>query len=246
MNVERHILTDELEDGILRKIIIEKLPKNAMILNDKMELVKQYKSFCSIETELNYLDTVIAKLADIRINDNQDQNTDTFDHQYLIKKSLFIAAVISYARCFNSTFKDGRISLKEKFIKKGFPEHPSLSVANTMKFHKKIMELRNSFVAHADKSEYEETVAFIEFSYQNERMNAQFSHITNHIYSFDETEIQNFIVLTAYLLKKTKEKIKQLSDKIADDITEKGLLYLGRKTINEQLENDSNGITNTP
>lgn len=126
MKIERHILRDELEENTLRKNLLAKLPKNAMVLNENAQFVKQYTSFCSIESELKYLNEVIEKLSDIRIEEKKDQNIGKNDYQLVVKKSLFIASIISYGRCFNSTSKDGRISIDENFIKKGFPNHPDL------------------------------------------------------------------------------------------------------------------------
>lgn len=113
-----------------------------------------------------------------------------------------------------------------------------MSLGKTLKFHSKLLRLRNKFVAHADKSEFAQTLSFIEFSYQDKRLNSEFSYISGNIYSFDETELINFIILVAYLLKKTNEKIKVLSDKIVSKLTETGLVHLGMETLKK-----SNGST---
>ncbi len=237
MKIERFILRDELEENTLYEKLVKRLPKNTIMLSEKNKLVRQFTSYGSIELELRYLNDIIDKLAAIRIQDIEEQNFDKNDSHLVVKKSLFIAAVTSYGRCFNSTKKGGRISMDEQFIINGFPnlpnipDFPDLSLKEILKFHKRLMNLRNKFVSHADKSIFDQTIPFIEFSFKKNLLKSKFNYISLNLYSFDQAEMTYFIILVGFLQKKVKEKMKLLSDKIVDEITEEGLLYLYKGTL---------------
>ena len=229
MKIERHYLYQNSVSN-LERTLKGKLPQNCWKIDGRLEFTKQYESYCSIENELEYLNTIISKLADFRIEENKTNKFGN-DLNFWLKKSLFQSVIISYSRCFNKTNKEGRINLNEKFIKKNFPKHPNISLENTIKFHKWLLDVRNKYVAHADKSEFEKTIGFIEFSYDGRILESGFSHVSAGIYSFNEDEITNLIILNAWLLKQVREKLKVLSNKIVEELTEEGLKRIGAMTL---------------
>lgn len=62
-----------------------------------------------------------------------------------IKNSLWLSAVVTYAKCFVSASNGRGIKLEDKHVKKFNTE--------SLEYHKELMELRHSYFAHAGDSE---------------------------------------------------------------------------------------------
>ncbi len=229
MKIERHYLY-QYSNSTLEKILKESLPNNCWKIDDRIKFVKQYESYCSIKDELEYINTLISKLTDYRVKEHDLIKSKT-DSDFWLKKSLFQSVIIGYTRCFNSTNKNGRISINEDFIRKKFPENPNISLQNAIKFHRWLLTIRNKYIAHADESEFEKTIGFIEFSYDGKILESKFSHVSVGLYSFNEDEITNLIILTSWLLKQVREKQKVLLKKVKNELTDEGLMRIGALTL---------------
>ena len=235
MKIERHYLYNDFTTT-MEESLLDQLPKNSWRIDKKLKFTRQYESFSSIENELEYINTLILKLAEIRVEERKRPNSKT-DSNYWLKKSLFQSIIISYARCFNYTKGTGRVSINKDFIKKEFPEHPNISIENTLKFHDLLMDIRNKYIGHADNSGLEKTIGFIKFSYDGKTLNSELNYLTASIYSFDENQITNLIILSAWLLKKVRRKLKVLSDKIINELTEEELRKIGLSTLKFTIKN---------
>ena len=209
----------------VEEILLKELPSNAWLIEEDIKYVKQLNSYVSILEDLHNVKELIQELTVIR---EREVKTNT-EERRLLKRALFTNAIIGYARCFNYTKKGGRNPIDIQVIKKDFPKSESIKSNDLIRFHKYIMGLRNSFVAHADKSIYETDRAHIEFEYDGTILNSIFSHYSIKIYSFDEVQLKNFSIMTDLLLAKVEEKKRTLVDKVKNEIGDDSLAKIGYK-----------------
>lgn len=72
-----------------------------------------------------------------------DTNIDRME-QVLVGQSFFVAAIVAYGKCFNSS-GNGRISLDKKKV---FKDEDELKV-----IHDRLIDIRNGFAAHSDTND---------------------------------------------------------------------------------------------
>lgn len=207
----------------VEEILLNELPSNSWLIDEEIKFVKQLNGYISIKEDLENVEELIAELTEIREREKQNNK----EERRLIKRALFTNAIITYARCFNFTKKGGRNSIDIKLIKKDFPTQKEFEVNDLIRFHKYIMELRNTFISHADKNIYETDKAHIEFQYDGETFNSTFSHYSIKVFSLDEVQLKNFSILTNVLLLKVDEKRRLLTDKVKSEIGNDKLLEIG-------------------
>ncbi len=226
-------LHEDINESILDDRVKKIIPKNSVILKKAEKLVANYLSYCSIENDLEFVREAISKLMEIRLNEFEHKNTDGYEDKRLIeKRGLFIAILTSYSKCFNSN--KGRVSLNEQFITKDFPAS-LLNKEKILDFHRKMIALRNKFIAHADESFYESTIGFMAFSIEGSVLNTTINYATGIVYSFNESELENMMILSAYLMKQVENKKKQLTDKIISKLSKEELISLGFQTIKTHI-----------
>ncbi|WP_422082809.1 hypothetical protein [Ulvibacterium sp.] len=206
-------------------ILLAELPSNAWLIDETIKYAKQLNDHISILEDLQNVKELIQELTIIR---KRELSNNTGERR-LLKRALFTNAIIGYGRCFNYTKKGGRNSIDIKIIKKDFPGQNGIKVNDLIRFHKYIIGLRNSFVAHADKSIYETDRAHIEFQYDGSTLNSIFSHYSIKVYSFDEVQLKNFSILTDLLVVKVEEKKSALVDKLKSEIGDSKLIDIGFK-----------------
>jgi len=229
MKRESYKVFSKIEKGDLAKIIIDKIPNNSVILKKEDPIVKRYLDLSSIETDLEFVKESVSMLLEIRITQSKTAIPNNYkDEKLVLKRSLYISSILSYARCFNKS--NGRLSLSEKNLKKDFPID-LLNLENTLLFHKSLMDLRNKLIAHADEHPLEETVAFINFELNDNYLDSKIEYIYSNKYFPDEDELQNFLIISAFLIKQVEKEKDKISSKILAEIGEQNLLELGLKTL---------------
>jgi hypothetical protein len=207
----------------IEEILLRELPFNSWLIDEEIKYVKQLNGYISIIEDLQSVKELIKELSEIR----EREVLNNFEERRLIKRALFTNAIITYARCFNFSKKDGRNSIDIKLIKKDFPKQKDFEVDDLIKFHNYIMELRNTFIAHADKNIYETDRAHVEFEYDGQTLNSIFSHYVIKVFSFDEVQLKNFSILTNVVLLKVEEKRRVIIDKVKNEIGNQKLLEIG-------------------
>jgi hypothetical protein len=213
----------DFKSNSIEEILLNELPANSWLIDEEIKYVKQLNGYISIKEDLENVKELITELTEIR----EREKLSNKEERRLIKRALFTNAIVTYARCFNFSKKDGRNSIDIKLIKKDFPTQKEFEINDLIRFHKYIMELRNTFISHADKNIYETDKAHIEFEYDGQTLNSIFSHYTIKMFSFDEVQLKNFSILTNVLLIKVDEKRTLLIDKVKNEIGNEKLLKIG-------------------
>jgi len=206
------------------------LPENSLILDSKNRFVKQFIEYSSIENDIEFVKISIEKLIEYRELDYKlfDDVMEYRDPNFLIKKSLYVSLIICHNRCFNSG--KGRLSLNTDFIKKCVPK--SENKEKIIDFHKKVINLRNKFVAHADNYHLEETVAFLQFQIDDkDGLTSRMNYAYSGSYSFREEELILFEQLTDFLLDSINKKKSILSKKIMEQFSKEEYVKMGINTI---------------
>ncbi|PIB34486.1 hypothetical protein BFP72_03190 [Reichenbachiella sp. 5M10] len=220
---------DPITKDKLTEHLIGRLPPNSAVLDPKSKFVKQFIDYCSIESDLEMVKRSISELGDIRIEEYEKYSKDDYeDPILLIKRSLFVSTIIGYCRCFNSS--KGRLSINQDFIKRNFP-NSLMNADNTIEFHNRIVEIRNNFIAHANNYHLEQVIAFIQFEYIDGQLVSRMNYAEAANYSFHEDELENFMILSSFLMKQVQNKKEKVSAKIVEEMTYDGLMKLGAETI---------------
>lgn len=210
----------------------ENLPNNSIILQ-KNHRINQFLSYCSIENDLNFVISATGKLIDYRVSEYNTLNSSEsyIDDNLIIKKSLFISIIITYAKCFNKTNKR-KGKLDEHSIKKDFP-NDLLDINNFLELHKKLINLRNTFIAHSDHNTYENQECYMNFNYNSAEgmLEIEVNYITAETYSFDEDELQLLILICSQLRKNVIEKKNKATQQIIESYPKENLQILGFATI---------------
>ncbi|WFP52198.1 hypothetical protein PL263_09255 [Methylomonas sp. EFPC3] len=138
-------------------------------------------------------------------------NCSIMDHGMLIRRSIYIASVIFYAKTFTEA-RGRRLKLEAKDV---------FSEIRDRKTHKKIMEDRHSYLAHAGYSESEAAVVPVILSPNNPlrilegpTVHAAFLQLPD---VDNMTDFYSIVVkLKEYCEKKEKLKLDQLWEKLKD------------------------------
>lgn len=210
----------------------EKLPDSTVILQ-KNHIINQFLAYCSLENDLDFIINATGKLIDYRVQEYHILNSSEsyIDDNLIIKKSLFISIITTYAKCFNTTKKrNGK--LDENFIKKGFP-NDLLDINKFLELHEELMNLRNTFIAHADHNIYENHECYMGFNYniEAEMLEIEVNYITAETYNFDEDQLQLLILICSQLKKNVIEKKNKATQSIIKSYPKEKLQLLGLATI---------------
>lgn len=231
--MESYKLYNELNETSLNEILDNYIPQNSIIL-DKDKIIIQFLSYCSLENDFNFILDAVSTLVNFRLEEREKFHNENkyIDTNLTIKRSLFTSIITTYAKCFNSSNVNGRTNLNADFIKKNFQED-LLNLNEFLKFHEKIINMRNTYIAHSDKNLFEKDICYMNFNYNNERgfLEIEINYISGGTYNFDEDEFQLLILLCSHLKKNVVEKKTIISDKIIKNYSKEQLIELGLTTI---------------
>lgn len=208
-------------------LLKDALPKNSWLIDESIPYVKHLNDYNSIIEDLEFAKECLIELKKMRLleENTKIQNSNT------LKRAYFTNSVITYARCFNSSKKDGRISINKNQFRRNFPDNVNVKAEDLVEFHNYIMDLRNKFIAHADKSIFETIRVYIQFENEGEYLHSTFANLSIAMFNFDETQLSNFMVLIDYAIITLKEKSQILTQKIKDEIGDNKLLEVGIKIL---------------
>ncbi len=214
--------SDDPED-----ILKEALPKNSWLIDESILHVKHLNDYNSIIEDLEFAKECLIELKKMRM---LEENTE-IENSNILKRAYFTNSVITYARCFNYTKQGGRISINKKQFKKNFPNNEKITANDLVKFHDYIMDLRNKFIAHADKSIFEKNRVYIQFEAEGENLHSTFANLSVAMFNFEQTQLSNFMVLVDYTIINLRDKSKTLTQKVKDQIGDDKLLEVAMKTL---------------
>jgi hypothetical protein len=136
---------------------------------------------------------------------------------------------MTYSRIFNSP-KSKIKKLDIKHLVKEIPDDLELDEISIKKrlltIHEKIITFRNKYVAHAEDTHFETISAFMKFEFDGKNLEHSLQGIYLGTYNFDGEEMQNWIMLTSFLIKKLKEKQGELMDLFFKNLSREELLRL--------------------
>lgn len=232
MNNNDKIIRRTDEKGTIEDMTRKGLESNCWIIDNDIKFVKQLNAYNSILADLNYSKECIIELKN-RKDKERENNTER-----IIIKSLFTSSIISYARCFNSSKKDGRISIDFNSIKKYLAKDKGIGFKELFPFHQYLIKLRNKFIAHADKNDYESERLYVEYNYDGEYLNYNFNSYELKMNSFDEIQMKNFLVIIETLLIIVNDKKDILLPKLKEEIGDKKLIGIGIKIAKKTKANN--------
>jgi|GEM_PF-2898924 len=121
----------------------------------------------------------------------------------LIISSLFNSAVIKYGRCF-SFVNSGRKKklLKENVFKQAEQKH--------IKVHQEIIDMRNDFIAHAQKSQYESMVMVAYLLPEAIERKISSVEFASRSYGWNESLIDDFLEIITYAISHVEQVITGL------------------------------------
>ena len=204
----------------INQLITKRLPNNTWVIGSEYKSLKKLNSFNSIANDLNYVKDCIEELY-------SDIKTKKFNDTVI--RSLLFGSITTYVRCFNSRKKDGRLKLEISTIKKYFPKNEKLNTDGMLEFHNYLIKLRNKFIGHADLNEFEIIKSYIEFTYHLKKdiLDSQFKVISAGMISFDDIQLNNFKVLTEYMLIVCEIEIKKANTNLRNEIGDLKLKEIG-------------------
>ncbi|MBL3550180.1 hypothetical protein [Chryseobacterium sp. KMC2] len=209
----------------------EMLPEHSIILQ-KNHIINQFLAYGSLEEDLNFIISATGKLIDYRVSEySSTQSPEGYrDDNLIVKKSLFISIITTYGKCFNKTNK--RRMLDESFIKKNFPDD-LLDIDSFLKLHKKLINLRNTFIAHSDHNIYESQICYMKFKYniEEEMLEIEVNYMITETYTFDEDQLELLILICSQLRKNVTEKKNKTTKTIIDSFSKEELQRLGLSTL---------------
>jgi hypothetical protein len=168
-------------------------------------------------------------MAEFKIIGN-DTNADVYiDDNFYVKRSFFISAITTYARIFNSP-KSKIKKLDIKHLIKEIPEDLTLDEISIrdrlLTIHEKVITLRNKFIAHAEDTHFETISAYMKFEFNGKILEHSLQGVYLGTYGFDGEEIQDWIMLTSFLVKKLTEKQGELMELFFKSLGREELLKL--------------------
>ena len=213
-------------------IIKKLLPKKSIIVHfEGNPYFKEFLSHFFTANNLEFVQELVYKLAESRIAENDSEvHAEVYnDNNFYIKRSFFISAIITYSRIFNSP-KSKIKKLDIKHLVKEIPddlEPDEIGIRNRLlTIHEKIITLRNKYVAHAEDTHFETICAFMKLELNGKILEHSLQGIYLGTYNFDGEEIQDWIMLNSFLIKKLKEKQEQLMDLFFKNLSREELLKL--------------------
>lgn len=215
------------EPKTVQDLINEALPEYGWLIDEEINYVNHLNGYNSIIEDLEFAKDCLSELSKIRIDERKTGNPKS----RLIKRAFFTNSIITYARCFNYTKKNGRISISHNEFKKEFPENVNITADDLINFHNYIMDLRNKFIAHADQNVFETNRAYIEFKFEDMYLKSTFANLSVSMFSFDETQLINFMKLIEFLMINLENKKKLLTEKVKNEIGNEKLLGLASKIV---------------
>ena len=216
----------EIKSKNIDEILKKKLPENSWLIEGDYKSLKKLNSYNSIVSDLNYVKNCISELEILNILEKNN---------HIKIKSLLFSSVTTYIRCFNERKKEGRHKFDISTIKKYFPKGEKINTDGMLYFHNYLFNLRNKFIGHADFNKFEKESVFIEFSFDfNEGfLHSDFKTISASMFSFDKIQLNNFSVLTEYMLIVAEEEIKKSINKLQKEIGDSKLQEIGLKILNK-------------
>lgn len=214
--------------AIIKKI----LPKKSTVVHfEGNPYFKEFISHFFTANNLEFVQELVYELAEFRITEQEnDIHAEVYEDKNLnIKRSFFISAIINYTRIFNSP--KGKIKkLDIKHLIKEIPEDLDLNEIGIrerlLSIHEKITTLRNKYIAHAEDTHFEAISAFMKFEFNGKILEHSLQGIYLGTYNFDGEEIQDWIMLISFLIKKVKEKQEELMDLFFKNLSREDLLKL--------------------
>ena len=209
------------------------LPKKAIIVEfEENPYFKEFLAYFFTAQNLSHVQNLVDKLADLHIENEQSEAKVAFyeDPNFYIKRSFFTSAIITYARAFNSP--KGKIKKPDvKHLLKQLPDDLVFDDERKIKerlltIHEKIITLRNKFIAHVEDSHFETVRAYITFNFENNVLEHSLNGMYLGVYSLSGEEIQEWIMLNAYLQKKLLDKQNELTDLFFQKISKEELLRM--------------------
>lgn len=162
---------------------------------------KKLASMALIREDILFVKDAFTKLKISKEGNNRDET---------IELSLFFAAISQYGRCFNSN-QGGHSKL----------EPGDLFGADDQNFknvHDELIELRNSYVAHRDDTEYEQAVVIMKIPVEGNEEGITFNVKSAKTASTAPENIESYIGLCDFILPKIQAKIQSNSDKTRDGL----------------------------
>lgn len=226
-------LADEQTTEANISMLKRALPKKAIIVEfEENHYFKEFLAYFFTAQNLVHVQNLIDKLAELHIENEQNQAEIAFyeDQNFYIKRSFFTSAIITYARAFNSS--KGKIKKPDvKHLLKQLPDDLVFDDERKIKqrlltIHEKIITLRNKFIAHAEDSHFETVKAYITFNFENNVLQHSLNGMYLGVYSLSGEEIQEWIMLNAYLQKKLLNKQNELIDLFFKNLSKEELLRI--------------------
>ena len=159
-------------------------------------------------------DILLAKDAVNKLIEFKQQRIDEPQTQpdEIIESSLWYSTIIQYGHCYTEN-KGGhsRLEVNEIFTLPADQAHKDT--------HDEIMELRHSFVAHRDDTEYEQAVVVMQVPKAGgDDDKIRFGIKSAKTFSPSIDNLSNYIQLFDFLLPKIDEKIQKQADKTRDGL----------------------------
>jgi hypothetical protein len=215
------------------RLLKKALPKKSIMVHfDDNPYFKEFLAHFFTASNFEHVKDLIYKLIDYRIDElENDIHPDIFydDTNMHIKRSFFTSAIVTYSRCFNSP-KGKMKKMDIKHLLKKLPADLMFNGKNLpdrlFTIHQKIITLRNKYIAHADDSSFETIKSFMTLNFNGETLEHSLNGIYLGTYNFDNEEMQDWALLTSFLIKNLIEKQKELSDLFFKSISKDELLKL--------------------
>lgn len=121
-----------------------------------------------------------------------------------ISRGLLFSSIVSYAKCFAQA--RGRVVRLEK-------EHVFEGEAELLKTHNQVLKMRNKFVAHGDKSEFEHVMVRIALTPEpfSKEVLTPYSLVAS-VASLSKDTIKDYIKMASYVGSFIELKIDKLND----------------------------------
>jgi hypothetical protein len=211
--------------------------KNIMLkhLTLDSEIGRKLAAYHLIEKDLNFAYASIECLIKL-IDTTTPQNLIGLDNQenyeFIISKSLFQSAVITYGKCFanssggkETTNKKPRGVKLETTLVKDFPKEQ-------LKAHEVLLKIRNEYIAHGGSTNLEDSFACVLASPENELF-PNILCIEAHVSTISTNFYKNVLKLIVSL----KEKLQVMQDEKRVIIWKK---YISKLSIDEIRDKSDN------
>lgn len=215
------------------RLIKKALPSKSILIDfDGNPYLKEFLLHFYTANNFESVKELIYKLVEYRVNEMETEiSPDNFysDSNFYVKRSFFISAIIIYSKCFNSP--KGKVKKMDiKYLLKKLPPDLTLddkSIQDRLfTIHQKIITLRNKYIAHVEDSDFETVKAFLTMNMNGRILEHSLNGIYLGTYNFDSEEMQDWILLTSFLIKNLVEKQNELAGLFFNSISRDELLKL--------------------